>query len=247
MLKVSVAMAAYNGEKYIAEQIDSILPQLRESDELIISINPSSDNTENIVKQYCENDTRIKMSICKEKGVLANFENAIRLCNNDIIFLSDQDDVWFPNKIIDVCHIMQVKGLDALAHKSLVVDSKLLPFQKQRNTNSKVSIVKPINILFQNKIQGSCLAFKKELLSYILPFPERIPMHDSWIGMIIATYGKIGLSNETYMYYRQHDNNVTSRKHKPLMNMIEDRFNLLLQYILRRINVKGRNCNYDKN
>lgn len=239
-MNVSVAMAAYNGEKYISEQIESIITQLDQNDELIISINPSSDSTENIVENYCKQDKRVKMSICQNKGVLANFENAIRLCKNDIIFLADQDDVWMNNKIKRICQMMKKTNFDGLAHMPLIVDSNLNLLHEKKKVTFKIKRVLPFNILYRNTIQGSCLAFKKEYLKYILPFPKNIPMHDSWIGMIIATYGKIGLVNEAYIYYRQHDNNVTSRNHKKLKNMIKDRCNLMLSYLSRIISLKRK-------
>ena len=92
--KISVAMAVYNGSKYIRQQIDSILPQLREGDELIISYDESQDDTLEIIRTYERKDARVKVFTDPGSGVTDNFNNAISHCTGDYIFLSDQDDVW---------------------------------------------------------------------------------------------------------------------------------------------------------
>ena len=97
--RISVAMAVYNGERYIAQQIDSILRQLGINDELVISYNNSSDNTWNVITKYSEIDNRVKCFKCEEVGVIANFENAIYNCSGEIICLSDQDDLWAETKV----------------------------------------------------------------------------------------------------------------------------------------------------
>lgn len=101
-MKVSVAMATYNGEKYLEQQIDSILMQLGSDDELIISDDHSSDRTVAIIEKYINNDHRVKLFMNEESGVTSNFENAIKRTQNEIIFLSDQDDVWKPEKVSTV-------------------------------------------------------------------------------------------------------------------------------------------------
>ena len=95
---ISVCMATFNGEKYIKEQIESILSQISLSDELVISDDKSTDNTLDIIRDF--NDPRIKLYIHeKDHGFVRNFENALTKSNGDIIFLSDQDDIWMPDKV----------------------------------------------------------------------------------------------------------------------------------------------------
>ena len=90
-------MATYNGAKYIKEQLDSIIPQLREDDELIVSDDASKDDTLKIVESY--NDPRIKIFHNENHGVAHNFENAMREATGDLIYFADQDDVWLPGKL----------------------------------------------------------------------------------------------------------------------------------------------------
>ena len=98
-LKISVAMASYNGEKYIKEQIRSILENLDEHAELVISDDGSTDETVAIVKEMARNDKRVKLIFGPGKGIKKNFEYAIANCTGEYIFLSDQDDIWAKNKV----------------------------------------------------------------------------------------------------------------------------------------------------
>ena len=97
-MKISVAMAYYNGGTYIEEQMDSILSQLGEKDEVIVSVDGASDGSKPLLLKMSEVDSRIHIVKGPGKGVVRNFENAIRHCNGDIIYLSDQDDIWKPDK-----------------------------------------------------------------------------------------------------------------------------------------------------
>lgn len=229
---VSVALAAYNGEKYIAKQIDSITRQLKKNDEIIISYNQSTDNTERIIKEYEHKDSRIKVIECKERGILKNFENAISKCSKEIIFLSDQDDIWVDNKVNIVLDNFSSKNILAVVHSGILVDDK-------EEEIGEIGLIKkrqyasPIGILYRNQIQGSCMAFRKSMVNAILPFPKKIPMHDSWIGMILSSLGKVLLIPDLLLLYRQHENNVTSRHHGNVIEMISQRLHLLIEYIKR--------------
>ena len=110
-MSISVAMAVFNGEKYIKEQILSILKQLNKYDELVISYDKSSDNTYRIISELAIRDNRIKIFSGSSCGIIKNFENALRHCKNDYIFLSDQDDIWLDNKVSYV--INELKKSDA--------------------------------------------------------------------------------------------------------------------------------------
>lgn len=97
---ISVCVATYNGEKYLQEQLDSILIQLAPDDELIISDDFSTDKTRSILDSY-RADPRIKLLEGPQKGIIKNFEHAINQASGDLIFLADQDDVWLPDKVAD--------------------------------------------------------------------------------------------------------------------------------------------------
>ena len=231
-MNISVAMAVYNGEKFIREQIDSILPQLGKNDELIISYNPSTDNTFHIINSYLEKDSRIKVFLCEKIGVISNFENAIYKCSNDIIFLADQDDTWDKNKVSIQLRYFEDKKVGGVVHSCYCIDENgnLIKTVSKKRKERNISI---IDILFKNPVQGCCLAFRKELSENFLPFPKYIPMHDSWIGLNICKNRKLLYINNSLLYYRQHAGTVTKRKHKKIHIMINDRVSLLFFLFLR--------------
>lgn len=233
-MRISVAMAAYNGEKYIKEQCESILQQMHEEDELIVSVNQSSDNTETILLQMKEQDNRISVFNCSEQGVIANFENAIRNCNNEVIFLADQDDVWMPDKI-DVM-LKYFGQYDCVVCDAEIVDQFLDPVAASyfKIRKSGPGIAKNI---WKNTYMGCCMAFKRSMLNKILPFPRNIPMHDSWIGLICEVYGQTAFIDRKLIKYRRHDTNASntaSASTAPITKKIQDRMNLLIN-LLKRI------------
>lgn len=229
-MTVSVAMAAYNGEKYIAEQIDSILPQLKDTDELVISLNLSTDRTEEIIRRYT--DSRIKVVNCNKHGVLQNFENAIRNCSNDIIFLSDQDDIWVENKIETQLMYFEDSSVGGVCHGCRYIDDEgqLMDTQPVQGSNRDIRF---IDILRKNPVQGSALAFRSELRELFLPFPRNIPMHDSWIGLCICKKSRLVYLCEHLLMYRQHEGTVTVREHQKIIKMVRDRISLITSYIMK--------------
>ena len=123
-MKISVALAAYKGEKYIAGQIDSILSQLGADDELIVSDDYPSGKTKAIVEGFAAKDGRVKYLEGKGKGVVKNFENALNACSGDVIFLCDQDDVWMPDKVKTVMAEFE-NGAQLVMHDASITDADL--------------------------------------------------------------------------------------------------------------------------
>lgn len=231
--KVSVAMAVYNGETYLREQIESILNQLNEDDELVISYNISNDNSLKILLDYSTIDKRVVVIKCSENGVISNFENALQSCKNDLIFLSDQDDVWVEDKINIMVKYFDNPKIGCVVHKSSLVDSNLNSLNSSIVKNNNIKRIRAINIILKNEVQGCCMAFRKEYFKYIFPIPRNVPMHDSWIGLNISLKAKILLIPNELVLYRQHENNVTSRQHQTVLKMILDRCRLIFNIIAR--------------
>lgn len=230
-MTVSVALAAYNGEKYIAEQISSVLPQLSEDDEIVVSVDPSADRTREIVSSLSEADSRIKLIDGEGRGLIKNFENAIKNCRNDIIFPCDQDDIWLPEKAARVkTEFENDSALLLTMHDAKIVDENLseieISFFAHRGT--KTGILKNI---WKNSYMGCCMAFRKEALKYILPFPENLPMHDQWIGLVCEKRGKVSLIREPLMLYRRHGDNASKMQHESVMQMIKWRLSIILSLI----------------
>ncbi|MEW5568651.1 glycosyltransferase family 2 protein [Rossellomorea marisflavi] len=209
-VRVSVAMAVYNGENYIKEQIDSILFQLKPSDELVISYNDSTDNTLNILQEYSIKEAQIKIFHCMEKGIIENFNNAISNCIGEYIFLADQDDVWNINKVETIVKAFQSTNATTIMHNTEIVNKDLKTTGQSlfKSRNAKIGLYKNI---MQNSYQGCCMAFKSELKSLICPIPTNIPMHDQWIGLISEYFGTVVMIKSKLILYRRHDDNASPK------------------------------------
>ncbi len=220
---VSVAMAVYNGEKYLKQQLDSILPQLTDYDEVIISLDPSMDNSKRILDSYY--DKRIKIFDGPGKGVISNFENAIQHTQNDIIFLCDQDDVWSSGKVKKVLATFD-HNVNVVMHDAKIVDENLEVIEDSYFSFRKSKLGILHNVL-KNSYIGCCMAFSKELKEYILPFPNNLPMHDQWIGLVGEIKGKNIFLEDKLMLYRRHKDNVSNIQHSNLSQMIKWRFSII--------------------
>lgn len=226
---ISVAMATYNGEKYIKEQIESILKQLKEDDEIIISDDGSIDNTINIIKSF--SDKRIKIFDGPRNGVKQNFANSIEKCNGKYIFLSDQDDIWMNNKVEIILKNFEQSDYSCIVHDNITFDDSsnniiLNSFFKYRN--SKPGIIK--NIL-KNSYIGCCMAFKGDLKKSILPIPNNVEMHDQWIGLISEKKGRTLFINDKLIRYRRHSDNLSKLEHHNLIKMIKNRIILIKELL----------------
>lgn len=202
---ISVCLTTYNGEKYILEQLQSILSQLSMEDEVVVSDDGSTDLTIEIMQRL--KDDRIKIFLNNEKGICSNIENALNKTKGDIIFLADQDDVWLPEKV-GVC-TKALSDYDLVVSDCFVVDKDLKTVKDSffLHNNSQSNKWKA---LFRNPYLGCCMAFKRTVMLKSLPFPRYIPMHDIWIGNVAAFNFKVGFLPEKLIYYRRHGSNAST-------------------------------------
>lgn len=206
MCNISICIATFNGEKYIKEQLSSILSQLSLHDEVIISDDSSTDNTVKIIYEF--NDPRVKLiEGQKFKNPIFNFENAIKKAKGDILFLADQDDIWSENKV-EIC-LQYLKKYDVVVSDCKVMDSdgSILAESLFKLKSSRKGLVKN---LFRNSYQGCCMAFRKSLLKVALPFPKEIPLHDIWLGFIAELFFKVKFIDSQLVLYRKHNLNFSS-------------------------------------
>lgn len=231
--KISVVMATYNGEKYIREQIDSILINLNNGDELIISDDGSTDETLNIIKKYIENDNRIKLINGPKMGVKQNFANAIKNATGKYIFLSDQDDIWEKDKVEKVMKAFKKEKCTLVIHDAKIVNQDLEDMQESffEYRNSGKGIIKNV---WKNTYIGCCMAFDIKIKERILPIPNNIEMHDQWIGLINEKYGKSYFLNEQLIKYRRHQSNVSKLEHYGVWKMITNRVKLVKELVFER-------------
>ena len=236
--KISVCMATRNGEKYIKEQLESILKQLNQEDEVVISDDSSNDGTVQIINQF--GDERIRFFKNNAFHPAFNFENALKRATGDIIVLSDQDDIWLDQKI----SVIRENFLQTSSPFHLVVlDGEII------DANGEVigkSIFEKINSgggvlknLYDNTYLGCCMAFSRQLLDIALPFPKRIPMHDMWLGLLAQLFGTVEFLNVKTIRYRKHSESTTDfrRQFKPILQIKRRIFlagHLGLRYLERK-------------
>ena len=235
---ISVCMATYNGERYIKEQIQSILPQLQPTDELIVSDDESTDSTLEIIESF--HDKRIKIYHSTAHHFKWNFYNALIHAKGDYIFLSDQDDVWLPNKVNRCVEVLQ--NYDLVVHDCKIVDENLQTVYPSFFTlyHSGSGLIK--NVIRSN-YYGCCMAFRRRVFEDAIPFPKTDEIfHDIWLGLVAETIGKVYFLHEPLISYRRHTNTKThlytslfSKHGRPYYKKILSRFTLLCAVLYFKI------------
>jgi len=222
MPTIDIALAAYNGEKYISEQISSILTCKIDVEgfslgSIIVSDNMSSDGTAKIVMELAKQHPQVKLVTCTQPGIISNFNCALQHTNAEYIMLSDQDDFWLENKIQR--SIEELIKLESQAGKDvpLLVFSDLHVTDRDLNITDQSffkaqklipdSYLYPKHIFLANVAPGCTMIFNRKLLDLALPVPTTAAMHDWWLLLIASTFGKVSHIDEATILYRQHGNN----------------------------------------
>lgn len=234
---ISVCIATFNGAKYIKYQLNSILAQLENQDEVIISDDCSDDNTVGIIEGI--NDNRVKLLKNTSKlGIVRNFENSLIHAQGDYIFLADQDDIWGDKKVLTLIRYLE-EGYDLLMSDALIVNEN-----GQAITESYFSIVNSKTGLSRNLIKnsylGCCMAFKRSVLDNALPFPKYIIMHDIWIGLISEILFKPKFIDDKLVLYRRHGDNYSPSAEiskNSLAFKLRYRVNLIIE-LIKRVGLK---------
>ncbi len=229
---ISVCLATYNGQAFIEQQLISVLNQLGDQDEVLVSDDCSSDSTVKMIEAI--GDSRIKiLTTSKKLGIVKNFERALYSASGDYIFLCDQDDVWLPNKV-ETC-LLGLRDYLLVVTDCRVVDKDLnelyASFFELRQSGKGV-----IKNLIKNSYLGCCMAFRKDLLSLALPIPASAPMHDMWLGLIANFKGEVIFLNSPLVLYRRHGDNASptaQRSTFTLYQQITYRIKLLLLIVFR--------------
>jgi len=212
---ISVCITTYNGERYIKEQIESIISQISENDEIIISDDGSNDSTLSILKSF--NDRRIKIFIhekIRQKKTIfkfdlttRNMENAIKKATGDFIFMADQDDIWEENRISSVIPFFNDYAL-VVSDCKVIDENKSVIYKSYFDLiNSKTGFFKNLR---QNSYLGCCMAFKSDILNYAMPFPNKAVPHDIWIGLMAEIFDQVYFFKEKNILYRRHSNNLSN-------------------------------------
>lgn len=227
-------MAVYNGELYLQEQIDSILCQLRINDELVISVDPSTDKTLEILSKYAALDGRIKVFHNKyNSGVVHNFQNALEHTTGDIIFYSDQDDVWMNDKVQTVLREFENENVSVVIHDSRLVDENLnvlnnSTFELRGGVRTTI-----LGNLIRLSYIGCAMAFRAKYKKVIIPIPTIYRSHDWWTGTICGACGRMVAIRNPLINHRIHRGNVTPKERPSLYYQLQVRWIILLN-LLRR-------------
>jgi len=235
-------MATYNGERFIHEQLASIVGQLSDDDEMIVVDDASSDRTLAIVESF--RDPRIRI-VKQERnsGVIKTFNRALETASGDIVFLADQDDIWRADKVAKVKDkFLASPELSLVLSDSFVIDADGNVTAESRFTKTKFHPGAVRNFV-RNQYLGCAMAFRRSLLGYCLPFPADIPMHDMWIGIVNQLVGKTGYIDEPLIFYRRHETNTSPSQHAPLAQMVRWRWALgkhLAWFLARAMILKRR-------
>ena len=222
--KISVAMASYNGIKYLGEQLDSIRTQTLKPDEVIICDDCSNDGTFEFCSDYIAKYNLTGWTVYrnnKNLGVLQNFRLALSKCTGDYIFTSDQDDIWMPEKIQVMAQAMnENQNIMLLVSNYQAIDSnkqKINAHLKNNTRNDGEIIRLPLkNYWLENVRPGCVMAFRREILERLKIFDLADKLHDSILWQHAIIIDSLYLINRQLILYRRHENNATAAFHPAL-------------------------------
>jgi len=233
---ITILMTTYNGEAYIAQQIESLLAQTEQNFVLRVHDDGSKDQTLAILNDYAARYPEkifVSQNQKNSGGAKWNFLGMLAAYPDDYVMLCDQDDVWLPNKIAVTLRAMQETeaavgaNTPILVHTDLtVVDGNLQPmhpsFQKMSNLDYRRVALK--DQLVQNTMTGCTAMLNRSLQRYLEQLPDYCVMHDWWMMLIASAFGKIvPLENEQTILYRQHARNVVGAKNAGSVSYLYDR------------------------
>lgn len=225
-------MATYNGEAFIQQQLISILNQLSENDEVIISDDGSTDSTIELIKSF--KDNRIVLYSNHFHNHILNFEFVLSHASGDFIFLSDQDDVWVEDKVKVM--MAYLERYDLVCSNCYIVDSNLNDMQKEFYTIPVKNRRGFFRNLHHNNYLGCCMGFRKNILEKALPFPKRLITHDTWIGMVAESCGTPIFIDDKLIYFRRHNSNTSNTLKGSNLTLLQK---LSYRYVIMR----GLCCN----
>ncbi len=207
VVDISVVIATFNGEKYLRSQIDSILAQSYNPKEIIVVDDCSTDETMAILMEYASSDQRFKIIQNETNiGYIGNFEKGMQMASCQLIALSDQDDIWLPNKLkILYSHIG--KYLLVYSDSELIDAAGNLLNKKMSHLKNQIAYSSCLMYTIGAWAPGHSMLFRQELIEKCLPFPSLVT-HDFWLGFVATCYSNIQYINEPLVYYRQHSDNA---------------------------------------
>lgn len=232
-LSVSVVMATYNGKSYLIEQLQSVLVQLLPGDELIIVDDSSQDGTPELVESLQSAFVQVVRNSCN-LGVLASFERGVQIASREVIFLCDQDDIWFPGKRAAFVAAFE-NDPEVLV---VVCDAELIDAGGSVTAPSFMQLRGGFHggfwaTVVKNRYLGCAMALRRELLAVALPIPPTVPMHDMWFGALASVVGRVHYIPKPLMQYRRHDSNASPSRSQGWLRIVRWRIRLIKLLMLR--------------
>jgi glycosyltransferase involved in cell wall biosynthesis len=215
--KISIALITYNGEKYIREQLDSILNQTIQDFEIVVCDDCSADSTRFILTEYAQKDTRIVLNFNeKNLGFLKNIEKAIKLCKGEFIAFADQDDIW------EIEHLSVLYS--NIGDNFLICGDTLSVNEEGNSLNFRLSQLFMIDInslknnnehllrllVMDNIFQGAAMMLNRKIVDMALPFPNEIEYHDIWLALCAMAFNKFVYIPTVIIKHRRHSVNCSS-------------------------------------
>lgn len=224
---ISIALATYNGTKYLREQLDSILAQSMDDFEVVACDDYSTDETLQILEEYANKDPRFKVFSNKNNlGFKKNFERILSLCKGEFIAFCDQDDIWEPNHL-EILY-KNIGENDCIGANSLIIDEKGVSQNKTLLEYWPIHVM-PKNEkelfqheLYSNVIQGTASLIRASLIKQALPIPEDIKYHDYWFALVAGLNEKCKYIGDVVLKYRRHSNNASEYQKFTIWNAIKD-------------------------
>lgn len=218
MAKVHIVLATYNGEKYIREQLDSILSGTFQDFEIEICDDGSTDGTLEIAREYAQRYEKIRLYENKQNlGYVKNFLEGIKRSESPYIMLCDQDDIWHPDKIEVTWQRMKKLEKEQGDQVPLLVFTDAVNFDSDsgrelgsfhKNSHMDAKRVDSAHLFMENKCIGCTIMLNGAIRKYLPTFPEEIRVHDWWLALICSHFGKISYIDRTTLHYRQHSANM---------------------------------------
>lgn len=224
-------MATYNGEKYLYEQIESILNQSYKNWILLIRDDKSEDSTVSIIEEYEKRDPRIRLLRDRKgnMGFVKNFEELLKNSQEEFIMFSDQDDYWEKDKIKNYIEILQkdekLSQIPLLIHSNSFICDKELKIVKEKFIDSSIASEKNGNsYFFSYVVQGSTVMINRKLKEICVPFLSSVTLHDRYFHLISEFFGKRIFIDKSLMKYRQHMNNEIGVRRNILQKILKKRY-----------------------
>lgn len=235
--QIEILLATYNGEKFVADQIRSILEQTHKNIRLIIRDDGSTDGTRAILEFFSRQYPEKILLLPQEKnlGIRGNFSKLMEHAQTNYVMLADQDDLWLPEKVAKTLEKMKKAEAEHGPRCPLLVHTDLIVTDKNLNTLHQsfwnLSRLRPAQcrslgqMLVQNNVTGCTMMMNRALLETALPIPAECIMHDWWLALVAAAFGHIYCVSESTMLYRQHGNNAIGAclQHKSLWRKIMEK------------------------